>query len=220
MKRTRMKLLLPDGVSPAGRNIAFISYRHKDFGYIDSVIELLLKETNFAIWYDNNLTAGEKFDDEIRDAINRSIVMIQIVTPSYFESSSYTIEQELPYAKSAGLKTVAICIDSSVLGLTEVMKHNPDYICSLDNPDSVAIFLSALRAIDTEVSFDEQIRRCVKKQNRAYMTPEDMFLLAQLYAQGCCKAIGLDEAIRFARMADLCGVYGANNLVQNLECCK
>lgn len=217
MKQTRMKLLVPEGTNPAGRNIVFISYRHNDAVHAAAVIDLLLKETDFAIWYDDNLAVGEKFDDEIRDALDSSIAMIQVVTPSYFERGSYTVEQEIPYARSIGLKIAAICMDASALLSAEIVKRKPDHVCSFDDPDSVSAFLSALRVMDRETGPEEQALRSLKKRNRAFATPEDMFLLAQLFLRGKTDAFGCDEAIRFASMAALCGMDGAEDLLRQLE---
>ena len=183
MSQTRMKLLLPDGATAAGKNIVFISYRHSDAEYAAVVIDLLLKETDLAIWYDDNLSAGEKFDEEIRDALDRSIAMIQIVTPTYYEVGSYTVEKEIPYAKSAGLVLAAVCISTSDRLAAEITKHAPDYSCALDNPDSIRVFCSALCSMDKEADMEERMLRSLKKRNRGYATPEDMFLLAQLYFQ-------------------------------------
>jgi tetratricopeptide (TPR) repeat protein len=56
-----------------------------------------------SIWYDNYLTAGKAFDDEIRQAIESSNAFVLLVTPQILEKNAqgetnYVVKEEVPYA--------------------------------------------------------------------------------------------------------------------------
>lgn len=83
----------------------FLSYRKKDRKYVKEVMSLI-HENEFmrdtAIWYDEFLTPGEDFNDEIADNLIKSRLMMLLVTPNinekYGEKGNYVMDEEYPSA--------------------------------------------------------------------------------------------------------------------------
>ena len=217
MEKTQGRYFLPEGDSMAGKNILFISYRHKDIAYLTQVLDLLINRTEYAIWYDDNLSAGERFDDEIKDVIKRSVVMVQLVTPSYFEDNSYTFLKEVPFSKEVGTKIAAICMENDSNTLHIIRESKPDFLCCIWDKDSVESFLCALNNFNVPINMEEKIYFYNKKVNCDYITPNEMFQLAKAFADGCSVEIHKEEAIRYARMGTLCHIEGAQELLHGLE---
>lgn len=83
----------------------FLSYRKKDRKYAQEIMSLIHKSDfmrDIAIWYDEFLTPGEDFNDEISENLLKSKLMALVVTPNinerYGEKGNYVIEEEYPHA--------------------------------------------------------------------------------------------------------------------------
>ena len=89
----------------------FLSYRKKDRRYVDRLMRLLHhrdKYGDIAIWYDEYLKIGEKFDDNIALMLNKSLYFVLLVTPSLLEWDNYVMREEYPYAKAHGMKILPV----------------------------------------------------------------------------------------------------------------
>lgn len=83
----------------------FLSYRKKDRKFAQEIMSLIHKSDfmrDIAIWYDEFLTPGEDFNDEISENLLKSKLMALVVTPNinerYGEKGNYVIEEEYPRA--------------------------------------------------------------------------------------------------------------------------
>ena len=89
----------------------FLSYRKKDIAEVRKFMKTFHNIPDFqsiAIWYDNFLTAGRVFDDEIRNSIDKADVFVLLVTPHITESGNYVLTEEYPYALKQKKKIVAV----------------------------------------------------------------------------------------------------------------
>ena len=89
----------------------FMSYRKKDRQYAQKLMELIHSDDScrdVAIWYDEFLTPGEDFDDEIKRALEKGSVFALTVTPSLLEDGNYVMEQEYPNALALDKPIVAV----------------------------------------------------------------------------------------------------------------
>ena len=80
----------------------FLSYRKKDRDQARELMRLIHKNdscVDLGIWYDEYLTPGEDFNDEIRRAIEECDVLTVAVTPNIVNEDNYVREQELPWAR-------------------------------------------------------------------------------------------------------------------------
>lgn len=216
MNQKAIHYLLPEGESIANKNILFISYRHKDIHYLKPLIDLLHRTTNYAIWYDDNLQAGERYNDEIESILKRAVVMVQLITPSYFEPESYTMMKEVPFAIKTGIKIAAVYMDNTVL-CDSVHGNKPDFCCVYNDPSSVDSFIGELNDYERLTLSNDPLHFCQKKINCTYITANEMFLLAQAFADGHFAQISKEEAIRYAYIADACEIFGSQELLRRLE---
>lgn len=89
----------------------FLSYRKKDRKYARELMELIHKSKycrRAAIWYDEYLTPGEEFNQEIEEKINSCDLFIMIITPNLLESNNYVQQIEYPVAKKKGIYLVPV----------------------------------------------------------------------------------------------------------------
>ena len=75
----------------------FLSYRKKDRKYADELMRLIHKNEfcrDIAIWYDEFLTPGEDFNDEIAAALDKSKLFAMAVTPNLVNEKNYVMDVE------------------------------------------------------------------------------------------------------------------------------
>lgn len=80
----------------------FLSYRKKDRRHIQSMMRLIHQFPQFrdiGLWYDEYLTPGEDFNDEIKAHLNQSHLFALIVTPNLVNEDNYVKEHEYPMAQ-------------------------------------------------------------------------------------------------------------------------
>ncbi len=82
----------------------FLSYRKKDRHHANELMSLIHKDPHFrdvAIWYDEFLTLGEDFDDNIQKALDKSDLFALLVTPNLVNEPNYVQTIEYPKARNA-----------------------------------------------------------------------------------------------------------------------
>ena len=100
----------------------FLSYRKKDRQYAQELMRLIHKNDfcrDLAIWYDEYLTLGENFNDEIEDAIKKSGLFTLAVTPNLINEENYVHTNEFPMAKALEkpmLPVEMVATDRTVFG--------------------------------------------------------------------------------------------------------
>jgi TIR domain-containing protein/PDZ domain-containing protein len=91
---------------PSPKYQVFISYAHDDQNPIDwlnrskTYLEPLRRRGNIEIWYDGKISAGEKWDEEIKGALEVADVAVLLIGP-YFLASKYIVETEIPFVLSS-----------------------------------------------------------------------------------------------------------------------
>ena len=91
-----------DNIHNAFSGRIFLSYRKNDRKYALEVmrkIHSLDKFRDWAIWYDEYLHIGERFDDEIERALKECDLFVLLVTPGILEENNYVAEREYPMAR-------------------------------------------------------------------------------------------------------------------------
>jgi hypothetical protein len=67
----------------------FISYAHKDASFLDELKIFLVpfeRKKKIAVWTDDNILAGDKWNALIREKINESELMVFLVSPDFLAS--------------------------------------------------------------------------------------------------------------------------------------
>ena len=94
-----------DRVRDAFRSYIFLSYRKKDRALANELIRLIHsdeKNRDIAIWYDEYLSLGEDFSENIEKALDKSDLFALMVTPNITEAGNYVVTHEYPMARQAG----------------------------------------------------------------------------------------------------------------------
>ena len=83
-------------------NKIFISYRKIDKPLIKPVLDKINSSMHtlydVGIWYDENLTIGQKYDPEINNQIKSANIFLLLVSNNIFEKGNYVLTEELPLA--------------------------------------------------------------------------------------------------------------------------
>ena len=93
---------LAEKVRDAFDAYVFLSYRKKDRSHAQRLMRLIHENRQFrdiAIWYDEFLVPGEKFNDAIKDAFQKSSLFAMAVTPHLEEKDNYVMSVEYPLAR-------------------------------------------------------------------------------------------------------------------------
>ncbi len=125
----------------------FLSYRKKDRRYANELMKMIHNIPEYrdiAIWYDEFLTPGESFRQNIEKALQESKLFALLVTPNLLEESNFVMTEEYPSAKNADmmiLPTEMVVTDKTELH--EKYRDIPE--CAEPGKDSFrARFLDAL----------------------------------------------------------------------------
>lgn len=84
----------------------FLSYRKKDGQYVQDMMRRIHQRPenrDVGIWYDNSLTPGREFNDEIKENLQKSQAMVLLVTDHLMEEGNYVREIEYLYAQKEKL---------------------------------------------------------------------------------------------------------------------
>jgi tetratricopeptide (TPR) repeat protein len=89
----------------------FLSYRKKNIHEAREFMRKLHSIKGFetiSVWYDNFLTAGRNFNDEIKDSIRNSDAFVLLVTPDLATEGNYVQTTEYPFACESGKTIIAV----------------------------------------------------------------------------------------------------------------
>ncbi|MBR3890487.1 MAG: TIR domain-containing protein [Bacilli bacterium] len=131
----------------------FLSYRKKDRKYAQELMKLIHKNDNFrdiAIWYDEFLTPGENFNEEIDEALNKSKFFALVVTPNIIEKDNYVMRIEYPRAKEVNKPIMALeSVKTDQNDLKEKYLDIPECIDAYDEVKISEAMLDFLQGVAT-----------------------------------------------------------------------
>ena len=166
----------------------FLSYRKKDRRYANQLMRLIHKNPEYrdiAIWYDEFLTPGESFKQNIDKAMQQSKLFTLLVTPSLLEyvdgKPNFVMGVEYPAAKSAGMGVLpAEMVETDKAELREKYADIPDCVTAQDEPALRQRLLDALDQI-------------AKSENNN--DPEHNFLIGLAYLDGIDVEVDTERAM-------------------------
>ncbi len=118
----------------------FLSYRKKDRAEALRIMHAMHNtpwSESLAIWYDEFLTGGRDFNEEIRSALENSEAVCLVVTPSLLEPDNYVYSIEYPYAVKASKDILPIEAKSTDHVALETLYKGIPRCISLDDADMV-----------------------------------------------------------------------------------
>lgn len=187
----------------------FLSYRKKDRKYAKELMANIHKSSTYsdiAIWYDEFLTPGEDYNCSIEEAMNKSRIMLMLVTPNLLEENNYVMSVEYPAAIKAGKTVIPVEMvktDREALykyypNLSEIVDGHDEWALHsrLNDPFKDIVFgaddgdlwhnyyigTAYLNGIDVEVDFDKALYMITF--SASYGLPEAMEKLASMYRNG------------------------------------
>ncbi|MCD7883431.1 MAG: toll/interleukin-1 receptor domain-containing protein [Lachnospiraceae bacterium] len=207
------------------KEIVFVSYRHIDKKICDEVLNQLYRIPSVAVWVDNQLSAGEYFDNEVEQAMGLSDVIVQVVTENFFTEGSYTMNRELPLAHKYGLTVVAVpCGNASDKELSYIQEH-ANYVCPLDDCNSIQLAFEKIHSEFISMGFKNKFMHLAKRIGTWYLTPKDMFELADGYLklldareeEFIPPQLTEDTVKRYIRAAAFAGIDGTDYLMERMK---
>ncbi|MBO5914966.1 MAG: toll/interleukin-1 receptor domain-containing protein [Clostridia bacterium] len=206
----------------------FLSYRKKDRIHANRLMRLIHKNDfcrDIAIWYDEFLTPGENFNDNIRKALDKSGLFVLAVTPNLVNEKNYVMTVEYPEAKKAGktilpvelvkakrfkflwrymlkwrYKGISVCVDSDdENSLTEALLATAKKLVNDENDNSpkhnFLIGLAYLNGIDVEVDHARAREMIEFAANADYLAAIDKMI--EMYKDGIGTERNYETAIQW-----------------------
>lgn len=170
----------------------FLSYRKKDRHHANELMGLIHKNPMYrdvAIWYDEFLTPGENFDENIRKALEKSDLFTLLVTPNLVNEQNYVQTIEYPKAHDAGKKILpAEMVKTDRDELEAQYKGIPSCVDAHHDKELSAGVLDALKNIALKPNEDD---------------PEHNYLIGLAYLDGIDVEVNREYAIKLlTRAAD------------------
>lgn len=151
----------------------FLSYRKKDRRYANQLMHLIHQIPEYrdvAIWYDEFLTPGESFRQNIEKALGKSKLFTLLVTPNLLEDPNYVMSTEYPAAKESGIPILPA-------EMLETDKHQLG-----DKYNGIPDCINAQNDADLRAGLAEMLDRIAKTENDN--DPEHNFLIGLAYLDG------------------------------------
>lgn len=227
LKKYLSSVLLDDGtierIRKAFDAYIFLSYRKKDRNHANELMKLIHKIPRYrdiAIWYDEFLTPGENFNENIEKALDNSKLFTLLVTPNLVNEENYVQSIEYPLAQKNKKKILPTeVVDTDKKLLSELYPNIPECIngnnkieldkgiyealktVSLQTNDTDAehlylIGLAYLEGIDVEINVEYAIELIERAAKNDY--PEAMEKLLNMYCNGDHVCVDYNEIFKCA----------------------
>ena len=182
----------------------FLSYRKKDRKHANELMKIIHNIPgcrDIAVWYDEFLTPGESFMENISRAMQNSRLFALLVTPNLLEEGNFVMREEYPAAKNAGMDILP----------TEMEKTDRDRLRAkfIDIPEPV---------LASDVVFKETLLKTIEKiaKTENDSEPEHNFLIGLAYLNGIDVEKDADRGIQLITMAADAGLAEAMEVLYNL----
>lgn len=201
---------LADKIRAAFDAYIFLSYRKKDRKHANELMQIIHSNIlcqNIAIWYDEFLTPGESFKENISKILENSKLFVLLVTPNLLEEPNgkpnYVMGKEYPEAQKSGIEILpAEMVETSSYSLKEKYDNIPDSY-HFDSEEDKNRFIETISKLAHERSENE---------------PEHDYLLGLAYLDGVDVEVDREKAINFIRDAAEMNYIDAMNKLVSLYC--
>lgn len=172
----------------------FLSYRKRDRKHTNELMNLIHSNPEFqdiAIWFDEFLTPGESFKDNINKMLKDSKMFTLLVTPSLLETvdgkPNFVMAEEYPAAKNAGKEILPAEMESTdKSALKACYKDIPECVDAYNNTEFRERLLDSLRRI------------AIKENDHS---PAHNYLIGLAYMHGIDVEVNRSRAIKLITSA-------------------
>ena len=151
----------------------FLSYRKKDRILANELMRIIHKNPKYrdvAIWYDEFLSPGESFRDNISRALDVSKLFALLVTPNLLEVPNFVMDEEYPTARKDGKAILPIeMADTDRAELESKYDSIPECVSGKETETMYGRLADMLSGITTEENDDD---------------PEHNYLIGLAYLRG------------------------------------
>lgn len=189
----------------------FLSYRKKDRRYANELMRMIHRNPacrDIAIWYDEFLTPGESFEENIRQALERSELFALLITPNLLEEPggrpNFVMEHEYPAAQRFGKEILpAEMAPTDRAALSAKFAHLPAPVSPAD-----------------EESFRQRLLQAVSRIARSENdgNPEHTFLIGLAYLEGIDVERDIGRAVELVEGAAEAGLEEAMEKMYHMYC--
>lgn len=159
----------------------FLSYRKKDRFHANLLLKKIHEIPHFrdtAIWYDEFLTPGESFKENISQILNKSQDFLLMVTPNLLEENNYVKDIEYPMAVNTNMPILPIeMVKTDRDALSKAFNGIPECI----DPGDLSNRMLASSPTNSTSDADR--------------SPEHLFLMGLAYLQGVDVEVNRERAI-------------------------
>lgn len=202
LKRYLSSVLVDDDTAERVREAfdayIFLSYRKKDRRYANELMRLIHKNPAFAdvaIWYDEFLTPGENFRENIARALCDSKLFALLVTPNLLEKNNYVMREEYPGAQKAGLEILPV--EMVATDKSELQEKYPSLPDCVDPRDT--------KSLDDRLF--ESLKKIAATSNDN--DPEHNFLIGLAYLEGIDVEVNRERGVALITSAAESGISEA-----------
>lgn len=162
-----------NNTSAQGKRKVFLSYRKKDIkpvnkkkqiSLIDKLAIKITELADVAVWYDNNLTGGENYNDEIQEAISQCDAVILLLTKGILDSD-YVWDVEIKAAQDKEKPIIPIAYSLSAKHFVDVEKKLNDnvQILNWEEDEEDKIEVDEEENDSQNGSFDSSLKRALDR---------------------------------------------------------
>ena len=193
---------LADKVRAAFGTYIFLSYRKKDRKKAQELMRLIHRNPfcrDIAIWYDEFLTPGEDFNQEIEEMLEKSDLFTLVVTPNLVNETNYVMIKEYPFARKQ--EKLIFPVEMEETDRDQLEKYYESLPPCIRGEES-EMFQEALL---------ERIRELAVMEIND--DPEHNFLIGLAYLDGIDVEVDSERALELIRGAAEAGVLEAMSLL-------
>lgn len=137
----------------------FISYSHQDKKYLDRLLKHLKvfqkQNNNYEVWSDKKINLGDKWKNEIEEALSKASVALLLVSTDFL-ASDFVVDEELPklLRKSSAEGTLMIPIilspclfEDSQLGEFQAINSPEEPLTAMTEAEQDQVFVNLLKQL-------------------------------------------------------------------------
>lgn len=224
LKKYLMAVLISDEeikrVRDAFDAYIFLSYRKKDRLLANDLLRLIHSKKELravAVWYDEFLTPGESFNENINRILNDSALFTLLVTPNLLEDNNgkpnYVMQEEYPAAKKSGVEIIPVEIDSDNYQTGRILTSaDRDILESKFDGIPASIHLHA-----EDEEFLSRLQRTIYRNAiRESEDPIHNYLIGLAYLDGIDVEVNYEYAVRLFKSADEAGIIEASKKLSQM----